>query len=86
VTFPLQIDLPDGAVAVAVEVTDVADLPSAVGTWGCSRRGQQLFLWAAPADWTRPTSTGYARCSGRASCQCWRDTEGRWSTAGRCPE
>jgi hypothetical protein len=34
VTSPLQIDFPDGAVAVAVEVTDVADLPSAVGTLG----------------------------------------------------
>jgi hypothetical protein len=34
VTSPLQIDFPDGAAAVAVEVTDVEDLPSAVGILG----------------------------------------------------
>ena len=33
-TGPLQIDFPDGAAAVAVEVTDVEDLPSAVGILG----------------------------------------------------
>ncbi len=33
-TGPLQIDFPDGAAAVALEVTDVEDLPSAVGVLG----------------------------------------------------
>jgi len=34
VTGPVQIDFPDGSSAVAVEVTDVEDLPSAVGILG----------------------------------------------------
>ena len=33
-TGPLQIDFPDGGAAVALEVTDVEDLPSAVGVLG----------------------------------------------------